>query len=179
MSEFKHPLCQNDKKWEGYTVFKLEFNDVPVEFVTLVDAKHILEKARKSQKVETRATVPGRQIDAIGEMFMVISGLLWKGFTGECGKRVPCYILQGAKGGKRSFDNQVDGIFLCDLLDRYVNQNISISVISNSQDNREDLQNGRGVICSEWEFDKQCESCTDWVCGNQPCLLNRKLVPVF
>ena len=45
MSKFKHPLAQNDEHWEGYTVFTLKFNGVPVKFVALVDAKHVLEKS--------------------------------------------------------------------------------------------------------------------------------------
>ena len=38
--------------------------------------------------------------------------------------------------------------------------------------------NERDVICLEYEQNKQCEACVDWVCGSQPCLLNRKLSPV-
>jgi len=38
--------------------------------------------------------------------------------------------------------------------------------------------NERDVICSEWEFDKQCEACVDWVCGKIPCVLHRKLSPI-
>ena len=36
----------------------------------------------------------------------------------------------------------------------------------------------RDVICLDHEYNKQCEACVDWVCGSQPCLLNRKLSPV-
>jgi len=61
MPDFKHPLCQNEKQWEGFTVFKLRFNDVPVEFVTLADAKYIL---RKSKQTGTRPLNEKNQLKA-------------------------------------------------------------------------------------------------------------------
>lgn len=33
-------------------------------------------------------------------------------------------------------------------------------------------------ICQEWDCNKQCESCIDWVCGKEPCILKRQLIPV-
>ena len=61
--EFKHPLCQNNKQWKGYTVFKLDFNGSPVEFVTLVDAKHILQK-------EWNHRVSSKQSEAVEIAFL-------------------------------------------------------------------------------------------------------------
>ena len=40
--KFKHKLCQQNKDFFGYTVFALEFNGVPIRFVTEKDARHIL-----------------------------------------------------------------------------------------------------------------------------------------
>ena len=60
---FNHPLCQNDKQWEGYTVFRLDFNGSQVEFVTLVDAENVLRKARNSPQGEVCDSAEKRSPD--------------------------------------------------------------------------------------------------------------------
>ncbi len=41
---FKHELAQNNNQFKSYTVFKLNFNGVDIEFMTLKDVKAILLK---------------------------------------------------------------------------------------------------------------------------------------
>lgn len=48
-----------------------------------------------------------------------IKGKLWLGFKGECKSKIPCYLI------KRKGE---DGIFLCDILSKYVNKQIKITV---------------------------------------------------
>lgn len=43
-----HPLAQNNEQFEGYTVFTLNFNGVPIKFVTFKDAQHIVKMIKKS-----------------------------------------------------------------------------------------------------------------------------------
>lgn len=60
---------------------------------------------------------------------MKIEGLLWCGFSGECNKRIPCYILEGTKKGEtKDFDEAADGTFLCDILHKYANKNIRVTI---------------------------------------------------
>jgi hypothetical protein len=78
MPEFNHPLAQNDEQWEGYTVFNLKFNDVPIKFVTLVDAKHVLEKARNSLP-EAQNSIDNKQMvqclsDGVHESLLIRLG---------------------------------------------------------------------------------------------------------
>lgn len=44
--EFKHPFCQQNGDFYGYTVFEFE----GVKFVTLVDANHVIDKINKNNQ---------------------------------------------------------------------------------------------------------------------------------
>jgi hypothetical protein len=45
-----HELCQNNETWNGYAVFTFNFNGTKIKFVTLADAKHIVEKMKEDFK---------------------------------------------------------------------------------------------------------------------------------
>ncbi len=40
-------LAQNDKQYRDRTIFKLKFNGVPIDFMSFVDVKNIVEKEGK------------------------------------------------------------------------------------------------------------------------------------
>ncbi len=55
--EFNHSLAQQNKDFYGYTVFTLDFNGVPIRFVTEKDALNIIEKLKDSQDDTNKSEV--------------------------------------------------------------------------------------------------------------------------
>lgn len=54
-----------------------------------------------------------------------VTGIIWNGFVEECKCRMPFYIINEKEFINKEFG---DGVFLCDILKKFVNKNVSIEI---------------------------------------------------